>query len=260
MARRAGAAAVTRCEESCAGLTTSCKDVACERARCDSVPRVLLAAHGDKRAIKGRKEPSPHREVATEHRRARAHGVKAACDSLSAWGVARSDDAVPDRAADGAHRERAAEVVEDTMRARIAVHTVPWQVRPCFLTRKGRGRARRCLVDLSSDLLAGWPDQGLSPDCCRLISCAVALSTPGHMRPVRAARVCMLLSLLGRIAPRRVGYMGLWQHYTLSTGAGCTTVHAAPSLTLRSQSHPSEPEEFWNRTERLRARPPRENI
>ena len=79
------------------------------------------------------------RESTSKHRRSCANSHAASEQALAARRVASAFDAVPDTTTDRSHRERAANVIEDAVRARIAfLHRHGWREPSATLCRRGR--------------------------------------------------------------------------------------------------------------------------
>lgn len=85
----------------------------------DGVPRVLLLADVDHGAVEGGEQAPPDGEAPADSRRVHAHGLGAADEPSPLWGVVEALNEVESRAADCAHAERAADIVEDTIWARL---------------------------------------------------------------------------------------------------------------------------------------------
>lgn len=85
----------------------------------DGVPGVLLLAGVDHGAVEGGEEAAPGGEVAAGARDAHADGLGAAGEAVAVGGVVGAPEEVEGGAPNRPHRERAAHVVQDAVRARL---------------------------------------------------------------------------------------------------------------------------------------------
>ena len=91
-----------------------------ERAGHDRVPGVLLSSDGDEGAVEGAEKTAPDGEGTADLGRLASDRLQAAGEAVALGRVVEALHQVHRAAADGAHGERAADVIEDAVRAGLA--------------------------------------------------------------------------------------------------------------------------------------------
>ena len=89
------------------------------RAADDRIPRIFLPSRRHQRAIERREEPTPDGKRPPNPRRFPSYRLQSARDGVPTRGIVRTLDQVHDAAPDRAHGERPADVIEDSVRARL---------------------------------------------------------------------------------------------------------------------------------------------